>query len=182
MRIISGKYKGKYFNKIKNLDARPTTDKAKEALFNILTNRIYFEDVSVLDLFSGTGSISYEFASRGCTDITCVDINYNHIRFIKKTSNELNLDLNVIKADVFKFIKNTNRKFDVIFADPPFDLENFNDVPAEILKSDILKPGGMLIVEHSNKFKFTGLESDEERKYGKVCFSFFENTEKEEQE
>ncbi len=175
MRIISGKYKGHYFNKIKNLDARPTTDKAKEALFDILNNRIYFEDVAVLDLFSGTGSISYEFASRGCTDITCVDINYNHTRFIKQTSDKFKMDLNVIKADALKFIKKTNRKFDIIFADPPFDMENFGEVPAKILESNILKPEGILIVEHSNKFKFTEIKSDEERKYGKVCFSFFEN-------
>jgi 16S rRNA (guanine(966)-N(2))-methyltransferase RsmD len=176
LRIISGKYKGRYFNKIKNLDARPTTDKAKEALFNILANRVFFEDIAVLDLFAGTGSISYEFASRGCTDITCVDINYNHIKFIKKTSAELKLDLNIIKADVFKFVKNINRKFDIVFADPPFDLKDFENIPATILDAGILKPEGILIIEHSNKFKFETIISDEERRYGKVCFSFFENT------
>lgn len=173
MRIISGKYKGKHFGTIKKLKARPTTDRAKESLFNILNNAICFEDVKMLDLFSGTGSISYEFASRGCGSITCIDRDFNHIRFIKKTSDELDFDLNVIKADVFKFLKASNNKYDVIFADPPFDMDNFEDIPKIIKERNFLLEGGILIVEHSDRFNFKETMPYETRDYGKVCFSFF---------
>jgi len=173
LRIISGKYKGKHFGNIKKLNARPTTDRAKESLFNILNNIIYFEDVKMLDLFSGTGSISYEFASRGCDSVTCIDRDYNHIRFIKKTSEELDLGLNVIKADVFKFLKSSNNKYDIIFADPPFDMENFEDIPKLVKEGSFLLEDGILIVEHSDRFTWKDTIPDETRAYGKVCFSFF---------
>ena len=173
MRIISGKYKGKHFGNIKKLKARPTTDRAKESLFNILNNIIDFEEVKMLDLFSGTGSISYEFASRGCDSITCIDRDFNHIRFIKKTSEELDFGLNVIKADVFKFLKASSNKYDVIFADPPFAMGNFEDIPKLVKQGNFLLEDGLLIVEHSDKFIFKETQPEETRAYGKVCFSFF---------
>ncbi len=173
MRIISGKYKGKHFGNIKKLKARPTTDRAKESLFNILNNIIDFEEVKFLDLFSGTGSISYEFASRGCDSVTCIDRDFNHIRFIKKTSQELDFDLNIIKADVFKFLKASSNKYDVIFADPPFDMDNIEDIPKFVKKGNFLLEDGLLIVEHSDKFIFNEIKPEETRAYGKVCFSFF---------
>ena len=119
MRIISGKYKGKRIVAPKNLPVRPTTDMAKEALFNILNNTYYFDSISVLDLFSGIGSISLEFASRGTTDLTAVDMHTGCTRFLEKVSGELELPIRVLKADAFSFLSKTNRKFDVIFADPP---------------------------------------------------------------
>jgi len=173
LRIISGKYKGKHFGNIKKLKARPTTDRAKESLFNILNNIIYFEDIKFLDLFSGTGSISYEFASRGCGNITCIDIDYNHIRYIKKTSEELNFDFNIIKTDAFKFLKSAKNKYNLIFADPPFNMENFEDIPILIKENNFLLENGILIIEHSDKFNFSKTIPYETRSYGKVCFSFF---------
>ncbi len=173
MRIISGKHKGRYFGTIKKLNARPTTDMAKESLFNILNNIIDFEDVKFLDLFAGTGSISYEFASRGCQNVTTIDIDYNHIDFINKTNNELKLGLNIIKTDVFKFLKMSKSKYDVIFADPPFDMPNFEDVPKLIFAGNFLNDDGILIIEHSNRFTFKETLPYETRYYGKVSFSFF---------
>jgi len=159
----------------KNLNARPTTDRAKESLFNILNNIIDFEDVIVLDLFAGTGGISYEFASRGSKNISLVENNYNHIKYINKISNDMGFGLNIIKADVFKYLKNSVQKFDVIFADPPFDMKNIEDIPKLIWEKNLLNEDGILILEHSDLFEFkTDLKPNNTRHYGKVCFSFFE--------
>src|SRR5690606_9887576 len=124
MRIISGKHKGRRLTAPKKLPVRPTTDLAKEALFNIVNNNYYFEDIAFLDLFAGTGNISYEFSSRGCNKITAVDADYGCIQFIGKTAKELDLDIQVIKSDVFKFLEKAKMEADIIFADPPYDFSD----------------------------------------------------------
>ena len=123
MRIVSGKYKGKRIEAPKNLPVRPTTDMAKEALFNILNNRYYFDEISVLDLYAGIGSISFEFASRGCTDVTSVDRHQGCVKFLEKTSQALDAELRCLKSDALDYLKKTGNKYDVIFADPPYDLD-----------------------------------------------------------
>ncbi len=174
MRIAGGKYKGRTFNPGKSFQARPTTDLAKESLFNILNNRIDFSDTKVLDLFAGTGSISYEFLSRGCTDITMVELNFKHLQFIKSVLNTINEKASVYRADVFRYLKNCHTQFDLVFADPPFDHSRLAELPEFILSKNILAPRGMLIVEHPSAFNFSKLQGFHElRKYGKVHFSFF---------
>jgi len=176
MRIVGGKYKGRIFRPNKSFKARPTTDIAKEGLFNILENRYEFSNKSVLDLFSGTGSMGYEFLSRGCENATLVENHFNHYKFIMEVIKTLQIDnVRVFKADVFKFVKKTPDTFNIIFADPPFDLQRFMDVPDAILDADILAPEGLLIVEHAKEVQFTSHPNFKEvRKYGKVNFSFFE--------
>jgi len=176
MRIISGKNKGRKIYPPKNFKARPTTDMAKESLFNILVNNYDFTKLSVLDLFSGSGSISYEFASRGCENITAVENDFNNAAFIKKISTNLNYSIKVTKADVFKFLKYNKNKFDIIFADPPYDMNNINTIPEIILSNGILNPNGCLILECNGKIDFSQIpEFKNYRKYGKVHFAFFEN-------
>lgn len=180
MRIISGTYKGKRISAPKNLPVRPTTDMAKEALFNILNNHYYFNELSVLDLFSGTGNISFEFASRGSENITSVDAHYGCVKFINKISKELSLNLNTYKSDVFSFIEKFNGKHDIIFADPPYDFETekFERIIDLVFKNDLLNEGGLLIVEHS---KHTDISNHANfsysKKYGGNMFSFYENSE-----
>lgn len=175
MRIISGLYRGRRINPPSNLPVRPTTDMAKESLFNILRNMVDFEESKVLDLFSGTGSIAYEFASRGSKDVTCVEINQKCVNFISQTSEKINIPgFRVVRANVFQFLKMNRAKYDIIFADPPFDLEGIESLPDLILKTDILKPDGILIIEHSKNIIFASHPSlKEHRNYGKVNFSFF---------
>jgi len=175
MRIIGGTYKGRIFNPGKQFKARPTTDFAKENLFNILENRIHWEETEALDLFSGTGSISYELISRGCREVTAVEINFRHYRYITEVKSTLKIgNLSVIKDDVFHFVQKIRKTYNLIFADPPFDLKNFNDVPNKILESGILHPEGLLIVEHNKNQHFGHLpEFTEIRTYGSVNFSFF---------
>ncbi len=177
MRVISGSLKGRRFSPPKSFKARPTTDIAKESLFNILGNRLDLEELVILDLFSGTGSLSYEFASRGCSDITSVEFNYRHFTFIKNTIKEFELEKKIkpFKADAFKFVKKCNQKFDLIFADPPFDLKTFDNVPNAVLDNDLLSADGIFILEHSDKKSFESHPRFQEvKKYGKVHFSFFE--------
>ncbi|TLX71511.1 methyltransferase domain-containing protein [Labilibacter sediminis] len=176
MRIISGSLKGRRFSPPKSFKARPTTDFAKENLFNILNNTIEYSNLKVLDIFGGTGSISFEFASRGVTDITCVELNFNHFKFIKKTVEELDLSskIRAIKGDAFKFIEKTNEKFDLIFADPPYDLKDSETIPDLILKNELLNKDGLLIFEHSGRVNFNGHPNFiENRDNGKVIFTFF---------
>jgi len=177
MRIISGIYGGRRIETGKKFNARPTTDMAKESLFNILQNRINFDEIKVLDLFSGTGSISFEFASRGCTDITSVESNYQHYLIIKETINKFGeKHIKSIKGDAFSFIKKTTDHFDLIFADPPFDHTDFEKIPGLILGCRLLEDNGLLIIEHPDKYNFSEFpEFTEERIYGKVHFSFFRN-------
>ena len=177
MRIISGKYKGKQFSPSKGIKARPTTDFAKEALFNLLNNRVHLEDMSVLDLFAGTGNISYEFISRGVTDIVCVDVNYHSFKFIKQMSNEFDENIKSVKADVFKFLKGTPQKtFDLIFADPPYANENIRAIAPLVFENNWLNPDSILIIEHGKETDLSDLPNFvESKEYGKVNFSFFEN-------
>lgn len=176
MRIISGTHKGRSIRPPKNLPVRPTTDKAKEGLFNILNNRVDFEDLAVLDLFCGTGNISLEFASRGASSITSVDQNYRCVSFVKSASQELGLDaVKTQRADALKFVESTVQKFDLVFADPPYDFPKYSDLIHSIIDRNLLKEGGVLIVEHPAEVDLTGFsELYETRKYGRVHFSFFQ--------
>ncbi len=180
MRIISGIHKGKRIIAPKKLPVRPTTDMAKEALFNILNNLYHFEDLSVLDLFAGTGNVSYEFASRGVADIYCIDSDAGCVKFIESVSKQLELGIKVRKIDVFKFLEQTSSTFDLIFADPPYDLsvELFSKIHQIIFDRKLLNPNGNLIIEHSKRMDLSGLSNfTSKRKYGSSVFSFFENAE-----
>ncbi|WP_272149357.1 RsmD family RNA methyltransferase [Tenacibaculum aiptasiae] len=177
MRIISGKYKSKRISAPKNLPVRPTTDMAKESLFNILNNLYYFENISVIDLFSGTGNISYEFASRGTETIYAVDANYGCIKFINQTSKELDLNINTYKSDVYKFIEKTPLKSDVVFADPPYDFEasQFLKIADLVFEKELLNEDGILIIEHSKHTDLTEHPKHSyDKRYGGNVFSFFE--------
>ena len=178
MRIVGGDLKGRRFSPPASFRARPTTDMAKENLFNILSNFIDFEETSVLDLFSGTGSISYEFASRGCEKVVSIEKDFHHYKFICKCIDELELSKIVTphRQDVFAYLKqNKEPAFDLIFADPPFELRNLQDIPQLVRESNLLQPSGYFILEHGPNYDFSK-ESDfsQTRHYGKVCFSFFE--------
>ncbi len=175
MRIIGGKYKRRRFDVPKNIKARPTTDFARENLFNVLNNLIDFEDLKSLDLFAGTGAISFELLSRGANPIISVEKHGIQYGFIRKVAEELKTDdLIAIKGDVFKFIASSKEKFDFIFADPPYDLPNLADIPEMIFKAGILKEDGLFVLEHSSKNDFSDMpEFDELRTYGSVNFSFF---------
>jgi 16S rRNA (guanine966-N2)-methyltransferase len=177
MRIISGTFKGRRITAPKKLPVRPTTDMAKEALFNILNNSFYFDEISVIDLFAGTGSISYEFVSRGTNQITVVDQDFACIKFINKTAEVFEMDIQTIKNDVFKFLEKTKLKASVIFADPPyaFSKEQFLKIPKLIFQNNLLEDNGLLIVEHSKHTDLSNLEYFSYSKhYGGCVFSFFE--------
>lgn len=175
MRIVSGTHKSRIISVPKNLPVRPTTDFAKESLFNILNNHFDFSELQVLDLFSGTGNITYEFASRGSIEITTVDSNYDCIAFIKKTSNLFGFNnIQTIKSNVFSFLKQCTNSYDIIFADPPYDMEETILIPNTIFQKKLLKEKGWLIIEHSHDKNFSGNEHfSETRKYGNVNFSIF---------
>jgi 16S rRNA (guanine966-N2)-methyltransferase len=175
MRIIGGKYKGRIFRPTKKFSARPTTDIAREGLFNILENRIDFSDKSILDLFSGTGSIGFEFISRGCKDATLVEKDFGHYKFILEITKTLNIEnARVVKSDVFSFLFKYQGKFDIIFADPPFDLPQFSLVAEAVLNGNVLNENGIFILEHSKEHDFSEHPNFVEiRNYGKVNFSFF---------
>jgi 16S rRNA (guanine(966)-N(2))-methyltransferase RsmD len=175
MRIIGGSLKGLRLNPPKNLPVRPTTDLAKEALFNILQNQIEFENIKVLDLFAGTGNISLEFASREAAQVISVDRSIHCINYIKDTARQHHLEqIKTYKADVFKYLELETEQYNLIFADPPYDLNQIPGIPKIVFEKNLLLPGGMLIVEHqsfqnlSNHPAFT-----EQRKYGHSSFSFF---------
>ena len=175
MRIVSGTHRGRQFHAPKNLPVRPTTDFAKESLFNILANHIDFEAIKVADLFCGTGGITYEFLSRGCTDLIAVDENFHCVSFVKKTITDLKLPkARVVRSDVFSFLKNNIETYDLIFADPPYDLDKINQLPAIVFEKQLLREGGWLIVEHGERTNLSGMPHFREvRKYGNVFFSFF---------
>lgn len=179
MRIISGRHKGRKITAPNKLPVRPTTDMAKEALFNILNNKFHFHDLKVVDLFAGSGNISYEFGSRGAGPVISVDENIECIKFIKKTALELELDITPIKSDVFKYLEKAPVKADVIFADPPYDLEEeqFGKIVELVFEKNCLTEGGTLVLEHSKHTKLSSLRYfDESRKYGNSVFSFFIDT------
>ena len=176
MRIIGGSFKGKRIQPPKSFRGRPTTDFAKEGLFNTLQNLVDIDEIKVLDLFSGTGSISYEFVSRGCQDITVVDQSPVHCNFIRKSLDELDAKrAYCIRKDVFQFLMNSTEKFDLIFADPPFDLQRLADLPDLVLNNDLLEDDGIFILEHSSDNDFSSHPKlFNQKKYGHVNFSFFE--------
>lgn len=176
MRIISGKHKGIRILAPKKLPVRPTTDMAKEALFNILNNAYYFDEIKVLDLFSGIGSISLEFASRGTIDITSVDKHKGCVTFLESTAKKYDLDIQIIHKDVFTFLERQTSSYDVIFADPPYDLslDEFKKISTLIFENNLLAKDGMLIIEHGNKTKLSEMPNfNRERRYGGNRFSFF---------
>ena len=186
-RIISGKWKAKRISAPKNFDVRPTTDFAKEALFSMIENRFGFdiEYISVLDLFAGIGSISLEFASRGCNDVTSVEMNPKHAAFINSTASELDMQLqiNVQRADVYEYLKkNRNHKtYDLVVADPPFetDEKKYQELIALVLNNKFLKENGVFILEHQSRTKLQHPSLLDTRKYGNVSFSFFKANEEE---
>lgn len=176
MRIVAGKFRSRRITAPNSLPVRPTTDMAKEALFNILNNSYYFDDLKVLDLFAGIGSISFEFASRGCTDITAVDVHNGCINFLEKTSAALEIDLQTVKSDVFSFLERNSQSYDIIFADPPYDLEaeRFTQLLDLVFDRNLLKTDGTLIVEHGKQTDLSEHPKFERaRKYGSNVFSFF---------
>jgi len=182
MRIISGQHKGRRITAPKKLPVRPTTDMAKEGLFNILNNNFHFNELHVLELFSGSGNISYEFASRGAVSVTSIDENIDCVKFIKKTSLELEMDITPIKSDVFKYLERAQIKADIIFADPPYDFDDaqFKKIVDLVFENQLLNDDGVLIVEHSKHTKMDKVEHfDVNRRYGNSVFSFFKNKIKE---
>ena len=175
MRIIGGSLKGLRLNPPKNLPVRPTTDLAKEALFNILLNQIEFEGIKVLDLFSGTGNISLEFASRGASEVISVDKSIHCVNYLKDTSRQHKLtQIKTYREDVFKYLNIETEQYDLIFADPPYDLNRIPDLPKVIFEKNLLKPDGLLIVEHQSLQNLSNHPAFvEQRKYGHSSFSFF---------
>mgnify|MGYP002623577609 FL=1 len=177
MRIVSGKYKGKRFDVPNSFKARPTTDFAKESLFNILMNNyVDFEEYpSALDLFSGTGSISLEFLSRGCSNVVSIEKDYKHWQYLKRICTELgDKKWKPLHADVFKYVERQTDQFDIIFADPPYSLKNLGDIPEIIFSNDILASGGIFVLEHGKDYDFSDNQRFvDHRSYGSVNFSFF---------
>ncbi len=175
MRIISGIYKGRRIHPPNNLPLRPTTDFAKEALFDILNNMVDFETVRVLDLFAGTGSISYEFISRGCKSVTSLEKDPRCLSFIHRTGMELKMvNLFPQKANVLTFLKQSLDTWDLVFADPPYDLPQLPDLPGLVLNGELLVPGGLFILEHPKRYNFSESPCfDQQRNYGEVNFTFF---------
>lgn len=175
MRIIRGKYKGRHFPTPTNFKARPTTDFAKEGLFNILENNYvdFSEGPTALDLFAGTGSIGLELASRGCSRVTSVEKDFRHWQFLSRVCNELNAsEWHPVKGDVFKFCKASKTAYDIIFADPPYALENLDAIPGSALP--LLAPDGIFVLEHGKDYDFSQHPRFiEHRNYGSVNFSFF---------
>jgi 16S rRNA (guanine966-N2)-methyltransferase len=178
MRIVSGKWKGKRIVAPKNLPTRPTTDFAKEGLFNILNNRFFFDDLRVLDLFAGTGNIAYEFASRGAGEITCIDQNKGCVRFIGEMADDLGANIQPVQLDAWLFVQKTTTSYDIVFADPPYDWDKHEALAEAIIQKGFLKEGGEAIIEHSADTDLSHLPGFfEHRKYGHVHFSFFSRPE-----
>lgn len=175
MRIIRGKYGRRRFDVPKNITARPTTDFARENIFNVLENFDGFEDKSACDLFAGTGAVSFEFLSRGCNYVTSVEKANVQAAFIKKVAETLGDDnLHIVRGDVFKFIEENTRAYDYVFADPPYDHPRFDEIPELILNSRLVAPGTVVIIEHSKQRDYSSLPGfNQRRAYGSVNFSIF---------
>lgn len=180
MRIIGGKYRGRRIVPPSGFKARPTTDFAREGLFNILNNRLDFENVTVLDLFSGTGCMSYEFASRGASEVHLVERDHVHISGIRKIINELGIEnIKTIHIDVKAYLKTCKAKYDLVFADPPYELKWLRDIPDLVLDAGVLKEDGFFILEHPRDMSFNEhSQFFEHRNYGGVNFSFFKPRDK----
>ncbi len=175
MRIIGGKYKARRISPPAGFKARPTTDFAREGLFNILSNRVDFEVITVLDLFSGTGSISYEFASRGAREVHLVERDMKHIAGIRRIIKDMGFtNIKTIHIDMKAFLKTCKVKYDIVFADPPYELVWLKDIPDLVTSSGVMKDDGFFILEHPRNMSFSGHKNFfEHRNYGGVNFSFF---------
>jgi len=175
MRIIGGQWKGRRINiPSKNWPVRPTTDFAREALFNILDNRLDYENIAALDLFGGTGMHSVELVSRGCSDVTYVDRYKESVRFMVSLANEWKMPITAVQSDALKFLRNTNRKWDYIFADPPYDYKSLDELVYTVLNEEVMEGNGFFVLEHISKLKFDETPGfTEARHYGQTVFSFF---------
>lgn len=175
MRVITGIYKGRRFEIPRTFKARPTTDFAKENIFNVINGYLDFDDCTALDLFAGTGSISLELLSRGCSQVVSVEADKEHHAFIRQCLQKIGATNCVpVRGDVFRFMKSCHTQFDLIFADPPYTLERLPEVPALIFDNNLLKPGGLLVFEHGKHNDFSDNEHFvEHRAYGSVNFSLF---------
>ncbi len=176
MRIIRGKYGRRRFDVPTNITARPTTDFARENIFNVMENLVDFEEgPTALDLFAGTGAITFEFLSRGCSSVTAVEKAATQYNFIRKVASQLGADnLTALRTDALRFITAAAQSYDIVFADPPYDLPGFGDIPGAILNSRLVKPGTLVVIEHSKKYDFCHLPGfTEHRAYGSVNFSIF---------
>jgi 16S rRNA (guanine966-N2)-methyltransferase len=179
VRIIGGAHKGRRINPPANLPVRPTTDLAKESLFNILNNLVDFTGLKVLDLFAGTGSISYEFASREAAIVTAIDLNYRCVAFIRKIAGSYDMKaLKVVRSDVFRFLtRNCSDPYDLVFSDAPYGMEEITRLPGLVFENKWLKQGGLLIIEHPADVDFSNHpQFSQKRNYGRVNFSFFVNS------
>lgn len=176
MRIIGGSHKGKIIRLPQKYSARPTTDFAKEGLFNVLANEYEFEDLKVLDLFGGTGAISFEFASRGASRVYCVEMSRDNASFIKTEADRLGLkNVTMVRDNVFDFLPICREKFDIVFADPPYALEGLETIPDRVFENDIVYPERYFILEHGDEHSFADHPRFvKEKVYGRVHFSFFE--------
>ncbi|MBL4669332.1 MAG: 16S rRNA (guanine(966)-N(2))-methyltransferase RsmD [Flavobacteriales bacterium] len=176
MRIISGTHKSRRIIAPNNLPTRPTTDYAKEGLFNLIGNEFNIEEADVLDLFAGIGGITFEFASRGAKKVVCVDQHSGCINFIKKTTMELKFSqIRILRNDAYRYLKKCDTQFKIIFADPPYDLKNINQIPEIIFEKNLLKENGMLILEHDRNWDFSDNPNFSfHKKYSNVNFSFLE--------
>jgi 16S rRNA (guanine966-N2)-methyltransferase len=176
LRIIGGKYKGVPFHPPKSIKARPTTDRAKEALLNTLSNSYEIDGLKVLDLFSGTGNIAYEFASRNASEITCVDISRHSIQFIQDMFKKLEFeDFKTIKMPVLKYLKKCKGSFDIIFADPPYALSGIPEIADIVFERSLLNEGGTLVIEHFKTLNISHKSYTGRREYGQSVFSYFKN-------
>lgn len=174
MRIIAGKYKGLPIPLPKGGKIRPTTDRSKEALFSIIMHRFELEDCNVLDLFGGSGNIAIEFASRGARQVTSVELNRKVSKQSQVFAKSKNIEeVRFIASDVFRFISSTKEKYDIIFADPPYDLVRISELPHLVRQAGILAPDGLLIIEHHATLKWQDQDLEESRPYGQSVFSFF---------
>ena len=172
MRIIAGTHRSRRLMAPSSLPVRPTTDRAKEALFNIIENRYYFESKNVLDLFAGTGNIAYEFASRGCEEILAVDNNFQCIKYIEETTADLGFNIATIKSDCLQYLKGCKQEFNFIFADPPYEYDGYQELKDLIFDNKLVKKDGILIIEHDKETEFEA-DNLEVRKYGTIHFSIF---------
>lgn len=175
MRIITGIYKGRHFDIPRSFKARPTTDFAKENIFNVINGYVDLDGAAALDLFSGTGSISLELLSRGCAPVVSVEMDRDHASFIRECMKKIGTDDNIlIRGDVFRFVKSCKQQFDLIFADPPYALPELPTIPRLILERGLLRPGGLLVFEHGKGNSFEDVPGFvEHRTYGSVNFSLF---------
>ena len=180
MRIITGKYKGRHFEIPRSFKARPTTDFAKENIFNVLVQYVDFDGATALDLFSGTGSISLELVSRGCSQVVSVELERDHHRFIQDCLKKLQTDTCIpIRGDVFRFLKSCKQQYDLIFADPPYALKELATLPDVIFEKQLLKAEGIFVLEHGKDHDFSSHPHfKEHRQYGRVNFSIFTTEEK----